>query len=89
MEMWKWESGGRWSGVCGSAGLARARAEAHLALGDTARVERVLAELSFRTMSSFYARTGDGWAATREVAGPQPVRWQPLGPTVALITFQH
>jgi hypothetical protein len=69
MDMWEWRSGGRWTGVSVDEGRALQAAEEHLGIGETARVERVLAVLSFRTMSSFYIPTGQVWIATRETAG--------------------
>jgi hypothetical protein len=76
MEMWEWRSGERWCGVSSDADRAIEAAEEHLAVGETARVERVLTELSFRTMSSYYVPTGQGWTATRQNCGD--VAWQPF-----------
>jgi hypothetical protein len=78
MEMWEWQSGERCCGVSRDAARARQAAEANLSVGETARVERVLAFLGFRTMSSFYVPTGHGWTATRDKAGP--VTWRPVSP---------
>jgi hypothetical protein len=69
MDMWEWHSGGRWTGVSVDEDRALAAAAQHLAVGETARVERVRAFLSFRTMSSFYVPTGHAWTATRESLG--------------------
>jgi hypothetical protein len=78
MLMWEWQAGKRCTGVSRDADHAIQEAEKHLAVGDSARVERVVAVLSFRTMSSFYIPTGQGWTATRETRGP--VAWLPLLP---------
>jgi hypothetical protein len=75
MDMWEWRSGERWTGVSVDEERALQAAEDHLAIGETARVERVLAVLSFRTMSSCYVPTGQAWTATRESAGA--VTWHP------------
>jgi hypothetical protein len=76
MEMWEWQAGDRCTGISRDADRAIAAAERELGLGEIARVERVLAFLSFRTMSSFYVPLGDGWTATRTACGP--VAWQPF-----------
>jgi hypothetical protein len=78
MLMWEWQAGERCTGVSRDPDRAIEEAEKHLAVGDSARVERVVAVLSFRTMSSFYVPTGHGWTATREQRGP--VSWLPLLP---------
>jgi len=78
MLMWEWRAGKRCTGVSRDPDRAIQEAEKHLAVGDSARVERVVAVLSFRTMSYFYVPTGHGWTATRETRGP--VSWQPLLP---------
>jgi len=78
MLMWEWQAGKRCTGVSLDPDRAIEEAEKHLAVGDSARVERVVAVLSFRTMSSFYIPTGHGWTATREARGP--VSWLPLLP---------
>ena len=78
MLMWEWQAGKRCTGVSRDPDRAIQAAEEHLAMGDSARVERVVAVLSFRTMSSFYIPTGHGWTATREARGP--VSWLPLLP---------
>lgn len=78
MLMWEWQAGERCTGVSHDPDRAIEEAEKHLAVGDSARVERVVAVLSFRTMSSFYIPTGHGWTATREKRGP--VSWLPLLP---------
>jgi hypothetical protein len=76
MLMWEWQAGKRCTGVSHDPDRAIKAAEKHLAVGDSARVERVVAVLSFRTMSSFYVPTGHGWTATREARGP--IAWLPL-----------
>jgi hypothetical protein len=76
MLMWEWQAGERCTGVSRDPDRAIEEAERHLAVGDSARVERVVAVLSFRTMSSFYIPTGHGWTTTREQRGP--VSWLPL-----------
>lgn len=76
MLMWEWQAGERSTGVSRDADRAIEEAERHLAVGDSARVERVVAVLGFRTMSSFYLPTGHGWTATRGARGP--VSWLPL-----------
>jgi len=76
MLMWEWQAGTRCTGVSQDPGRAIQEAEKHLAVGDSARVERVVAVLSFRTMSSFYSPTGHGWTATRQARGP--ISWLPL-----------
>ena len=78
MLMWEWQAGKRCTGVSLDPDRAIEEAEKHLAVGDSARVERVVAVLSFRTMSSFYIPTGHGWTATREARGP--ISWLPLLP---------
>ena len=78
MDMWEWQSGERCCGISRDAARARKAAEDNLSVGETARVERVLAFLGFQTMSSFYVPTGQGWTATRDKAGT--VTWQPVGP---------
>jgi hypothetical protein len=74
MDMWEWWSGGRWTGVSVDEERALQAAEDHLAIGETARVERVRAFLSFRTMSSFYVSTGEAWTTTRDKPGA--VTWR-------------
>ena len=76
MEMWEWRAGKRCTGVSGDADRAIQAAERELGIGEDARVERVLAFLSFQTLSSFYVPLGDGWTATRTTHGP--VAWQPF-----------
>jgi hypothetical protein len=76
MHMWEWQAGERCTGVSRDPETAIEAVEKHLAVGDSARVERVVAVLSFRTMSSFYLPTGQGWTATREARGR--VSWLPL-----------
>jgi hypothetical protein len=75
MDMWEWWSGGRWTGVSVDEERALQAAEDHLAIGETAHVERVRAFLSFHTMSSFYVPTGQAWTATRDKPGA--VTWHP------------
>jgi hypothetical protein len=75
MDMWEWRSGGHWTGVSVDEERALQAAEDHLAIGETAYVERVHAFLSFRTMSSFYVPTGQAWTATRESV--DAVIWHP------------
>ena len=70
MLMWEWQAGKRCTGVSRDPDRAIQEAERHLAVGDSARVERVVAVLSFRTMSSLYVPTGHGWTATRRDARP-------------------
>src|SRR5262249_9201746 len=79
MDMWEWRSGERWVGVSVDEERALQAAEDHLAVGETAHVERVRAFLSFHTMSSFYVPTGQAWTATRESAGA--VTWRPASLT--------
>jgi hypothetical protein len=74
MDMWEWRAGERCSGVSGDADRAIQAAERQLAMGENARVERVRAFLGFRTMSSYYVRTGEGWIATR--TGRGRIAWQ-------------
>jgi hypothetical protein len=75
MDMWTWSAGEHCSGVTGSADRAKGYVRDNLAVGDTARIERVRAELSFRTMSSFYLATGSGWTGTRNSRG---ITWTAL-----------
>jgi hypothetical protein len=74
MDMWEWQAGERCTGVSHDADRAIEAAESALGVGEIARVERVRAFLSFHTLSSFYAHTGEGWTATRTAKGP--VAWQ-------------
>jgi hypothetical protein len=76
MEMWEWQAGDRCTGISGDADRAIQAAERELGIGEVARVERVLAFLSFHTLSSFYVPLGDGWTATRTAQGA--VAWQPF-----------
>ena len=75
MDMWEWRCGERWVGVSVDEERALQAAEDHLAVGETARVERVRAFLSFHTLSSFYVPTGHAWTATRKSKGA--VTWHP------------
>jgi len=73
--MWTWSAGDRCSGVTGSAERAKNHVRDNLAMGDTARIEKVRAELGFRTLSSFYLPTGTGWTGTRTSRG---IEWRAL-----------
>jgi hypothetical protein len=78
--------GGRWTGVSVDEERALQAAEDHLAIGETAHVERVHAFLSFRTMSSFYVPTGQAWTATRDSVGAviwHPAAFAPCDPPAA------
>lgn len=75
VHMWTWSAGDHCSGVTGSAERAREHVTDKLAIGDTAQIEKVRAELSFRTMSSLYLPTGTGWTATRTSQG---ITWRAL-----------
>jgi hypothetical protein len=68
--MWDW-SAGRWRGITDSAELALAHAESHLALGESARVEKVVAS------GGHSSPLGVGWTAT--LAGHGPVAWVGFG----------
>jgi hypothetical protein len=68
--MWDW-SAGRWQGITDSESRAMNHAEAHLAVGQTARVEKV------RSWCGISAPLGIGWTATLKEHGP--VTWVPFG----------
>jgi hypothetical protein len=75
VDVWTWSAGDHCCGVSGSAERAKGRAGENLAVGDTARVEKVCAELGFRIMSSYYVATGTGWTGIRTDRG---IDWRAL-----------
>lgn len=75
--VWLWDAGtGR--GVTDDESRARQAAEAFMRSGqaDTARVERASLVTEVRTLTTGYARTGQGWTAQPRRNGL--IRWTPL-----------
>jgi hypothetical protein len=68
--MWEWNAGSRWRGITDSANRALAHAESHLAVGETARVEKVMSSCGHSNP------LGLGWTTTR--TEPDAVEWRPL-----------
>jgi hypothetical protein len=68
--MWEWNAGSRWRGVTDSDERARAHAESHLIVGETARVEKVISSCGQSSP------LGIGWTATS--AKPGSIEWLPF-----------
>jgi len=70
--MWEWNAGPRWRGVSDSEEQARAHAESHLGIGETARVEKVVSS------GGHSSCLGTGWTATCAELGL--IEWLPFRP---------
>jgi hypothetical protein len=86
MTVWLWDALGpvrSGLGVSGDLATARRAAEECLISGQASavRVEKALAVLGTKTLTSRYHRTGRGWQARR--AADAGVRWEPLTASAA------
>jgi hypothetical protein len=68
--MWEWNAGPRWRGVTDNEERARAHAESHLAVGETARVEKVVSSCGHSSP------LGTDWTAT--CVEPGSIEWLPF-----------